>query len=234
MRNLKRLVALAVLISLGTLAFAQHSLYDNPNYKRAQELRRQADIAFNQGDYLRAQQLSEESEKLSVVALQESETLRLMWIANAWKNRASERIGFGEKNDAAGVLGPVWLEAKAAFALAVTEYDAKRYAESTEASKKVMDLMKDFAPAKPAVAPAAAPALPAFYTVRLIPEARDCFWRIAEYPFIYGDPWKWKILYEANKDKIPDPNNPDLIEVGNVLTIPSIAGEIRSGTWSGK
>jgi len=122
------------------------------------------------------------------------------------------------------------VEAKAAFALAVAEYDAKRYAPSTEASKRVMDLMKDFSPSKPA----AAAVLPAFYTVRLIPEARDCFWRIAEYPFIYGDPWKWKILYEANKDKIPQPDNPDLIEPGIVLTIPSIAGEVRSGTWSGK
>ena len=230
MRNLNRLVALAVLISLGTLAFAQHSLYDNPNYKNSQELRRQADLAFQQGDYLKAEQLSKESERLSVIARQEAETQRLQWIANAWKNRASDRIGFGEKNDAAGQLGPVWVEAKAAFALAVAEYDAKRYAESTEASKKVMDLMKDFAPAK---APAAAD-LPAFYTVRLIPEARDCFWRIAEYPFIYGDPWKWKILYEANKDKIPQPDNPDLIEPGIVLTIPSIAGELRSGTWNEK
>ncbi|HOX13923.1 MAG TPA: hypothetical protein P5313_16035 [Spirochaetia bacterium] len=230
MRNLNRLVALAVLISLGTLAFAQHSLYDNPNYRNSQELRRQADLAFQQGDYLKAEQLSKESERLSVIARQEAETQRLQWIANAWKNRASDRIGFGEKNDAAGQLGPVWVEAKAAFALAVAEYDAKRYAESTEASKKVMDLMKDFAPAK---APAAA-ALPAFYTVRLIPEARDCFWRIAEYPFIYGDPWKWKILYEANKDKIPQPDNPDLIEPGIVLTIPSIAGELRSGTWNEK
>ena len=230
MRNLNRLVALAVLISLGTLAFAQHSLYDNPNYRNSQELRRQADLAFQQGDYLKAEQLSKESERLSVIARQEAETQRIQWIANAWKNRASDRIGFGEKNDAAGQLGPVWVEAKAAFALAVAEYDAKRYAESTEASKKVMDLMKDFAPAK---APAAA-ALPAFYTVRLIPEARDCFWRIAEYPFIYGDPWKWKILYEANKDKIPQPDNPDLIEPGIVLTIPSIAGELRSGTWNEK
>ncbi len=224
MKTTWKIIALAVLLALGTLVFAQHSLYDNPNYKRAQDLRRQADIAFQRGDYLKAQELSQESEKLSVVALQESETQRLMWIANAWKNRASERIGFGEKNDAAGQLGAVWVEAKASMALAVAEYDAKRYAESTTASKKVLDLMKDFTPSK----------FPATYVVRLIPEARDCFWRIAEYPFIYGDPWKWKILYEANKDKIPDPNNPDLIEVGNVLTIPSIAGEIRSGTWSGK
>lgn len=225
-----KLIALAVLLSLGALTFAQHSLFDNPNYKRSLELRRQADAAFAQGDYLKAEEYSKESEKLSVVARQEAETQLLMWIANSWKNRASDRIGYGEKNDAAGQLGAVWIEAKGAFALAVGEYEAKRYPQSTEASKRVMDLMKDFAPSKPA----ATAVLPAFYTVRLIPEARDCFWRIAEYPFIYGDPWKWKILYEANKDKIPQPGNPDLIEPGIVLTIPSIAGEVRSGTWSGK
>lgn len=227
MKNLNKLIALAVLLSLGILAFAQHSLFDNPNYRRAQELRRQADLAFQQGDYLRAEELSKESEKLSVVAREEAETQRLQWIANAWKNRASDRIAFGEKNDAAGALGATWVEAKAAFTQAVTEYDARRYSESTEASKKVLDLMKDFTPAK-------AETLPAFYTVRLIPERRDCFWRIAEYPFIYGDPWKWKVLYEANKGKIPDPDNPDLIEPGIILTIPSIAGEVRSGTWNEK
>jgi len=224
MRNLNKLIALALLLSLGALAFAQHSLFDNPNYKRSLELRRQADAAFQQGDYLKAEQLSKESEKLSVLSREEAETQRLQWVANAWKNRAAERVAFGEKNDAAGQLGSVWVEAKGAFSLAVGEYEAKRYAQSTEASKRVLDLMKDFAPSK----------FPAFYTVRLIPEARDCFWRIAEYPFIYGDPWKWKILYEANKDKIPQPDNPDLIEPGIVLTIPSIAGEIRSGTWTGK
>jgi len=79
--------------------------------------------------------------------------------------------------------------------------------------------------------PAAAAVLPAFYTVRLIPEARDCFWRIAEYPFVYGDPRKWKLLYEANKGLLSDPANPDLIEPGQVFEIPSLAGEKREGAW---
>lgn len=73
--------------------------------------------------------------------------------------------------------------------------------------------------------------LPRFYTVRLIPDRRDCFWRIAEYGFIYGDPWKWKKLYELNKDKIPDPKNPNWIEPGTVLEIPSLKGEVREGTY---
>ena len=73
------------------------------------------------------------------------------------------------------------------------------------------------------------PALPATYTVQLSSSARDCLWRIAGYPFVYNNPWKWKVLWEANRDILIDPNNPDLIEVGQVLTIPSIAGEYREG-----
>ncbi|MDR2734006.1 MAG: DUF4398 domain-containing protein [Spirochaetota bacterium] len=56
-----------------------------------------------------------------------------------------------------------------------------------------------------------------YYTVRLIPEARDCLWRIASYPFIYGDASLWPKIWEANKGLIP---NPDLIEPGQVFEIP--------------
>jgi len=58
------------------------------------------------------------------------------------------------------------------------------------------------------------------YTVRTWAVERDCFWNIAGYDWVYGDPWKWRTLYEANKHKIPDPNNPDLVEPGTVLDIP--------------
>ncbi len=203
-------------------AFAQHSLYDNPNYRRSLELRTMAKSAYDKGDYVKAEEYSLESERLAVIAREEAETQRLLWIANAWKKRAGDRISYCEKNGAEKALGATWTEAKGAYALAVGEYDAKRYAESTEASKKVLDLLADFSASK----------LPAFYTVRLIPGRRDCLWRIAEYPFIYGDPWKWKVLYEANREKLPQPDNPDLILPEMVLRIPSIKGETRSGTWS--
>lgn len=73
--------------------------------------------------------------------------------------------------------------------------------------------------------------LPAEYTVRLIPERRDCLWRIAEYPFIYNNPLKWPVLYEANKKTFKDPSNPDLIFPRQVLKVPSVKGETRSGMW---
>ncbi len=57
------------------------------------------------------------------------------------------------------------------------------------------------------------------YTVRLIPEKRDCLWRISEYDFIYGSPYFWPRIWKSNKTKIL---NPDLIYPGQVLAVPEI------------
>ncbi len=73
--------------------------------------------------------------------------------------------------------------------------------------------------------------LPAAYTVRLIPARRDCLWRIAEYSFIYNNPYKWPVLYKENKATFRDPSNPHLIYPGQVLKVPSIKGETREGMW---
>ena len=55
------------------------------------------------------------------------------------------------------------------------------------------------------------------YTVRLIPERRDSLWRIAEYDFIYGNPWLWPKIWHRNRKLI---QNPDLIYPGWQLYIP--------------
>jgi len=55
------------------------------------------------------------------------------------------------------------------------------------------------------------------YTVKYIPGDRDCLWKIAEK--FYGDGLKWKRIYNANKDKI---RNPDLIKPGWKLKIPAL------------
>ncbi|RLE14697.1 hypothetical protein DRI96_01070 [Candidatus Aerophobetes bacterium] len=45
----------------------------------------------------------------------------------------------------------------------------------------------------------------------------DSLWRIAGYPNIYNDPAKWKKIFEANKNRIPDPR---LLYPGQKLIIP--------------
>jgi len=66
------------------------------------------------------------------------------------------------------------------------------------------------------------------YTVRLIPDRRDCLWRIAEYDHIYNDPWQWPRIYQANKSILSDnlensqgyTRPEDIIYPGQILTIP--------------
>lgn len=42
------------------------------------------------------------------------------------------------------------------------------------------------------------------YTVRLIPDRRDCLYRISEYPEVYDDPTQWPKIYRANKSIIDE------------------------------
>ena len=55
------------------------------------------------------------------------------------------------------------------------------------------------------------------YVVRLIPERRDCLWRIAEYNFIYSNPYLWPKIWRRNRKLI---QHPDLIYPGWKLVIP--------------
>jgi len=63
------------------------------------------------------------------------------------------------------------------------------------------------------------------YTVRLIPERRDCLWRIAGYDYVYNNPRLWTTIYKANKSII---KNPDLIYPGQIFDIPPKGGDINS------
>jgi hypothetical protein len=55
------------------------------------------------------------------------------------------------------------------------------------------------------------------YTVGTWAENRDCLWNIAGRAEIYGDPFQWPKIWQANSDLI---KNPDVIQPGWVLTIP--------------
>ncbi|HEX5633287.1 MAG TPA: LysM peptidoglycan-binding domain-containing protein [Gemmatimonadales bacterium] len=56
-------------------------------------------------------------------------------------------------------------------------------------------------------------AAPRTYEVR----KGDSLWKIAQQA--YGDGNKWKLIAEANRELVP---NPDLIQPGQVLTIPPL------------
>ena len=72
------------------------------------------------------------------------------------------------------------------------------------------------------------PPLPAQYTIR----PGDVLSVIAARPWVYNNHLMWPRLYEANKHKLPDPDNPDFLRPGIILDIPPIRGEHRQGLWS--
>lgn len=224
-------------------AFAQN-LLDNAEYRKGLEYQNLAKQAYNEGDYDKSVEYSELAQEQFRKAREYAEKMRLRFAAYNLRSRATERIRYADYINAAANYPTEYRDAKLAFSAADLAFNKEEYAVSIEASRKVLEILRDIQPvvrqadqvaATPAPAPTppppAEPTLPEYYTVRLIPERRDCFWRIAEYDFIYGDPWKWRILYEENKSLLPNPNNPSLIEPGIRLRIPSLAGEKRSGEW---
>lgn len=55
------------------------------------------------------------------------------------------------------------------------------------------------------------------YTVGTWAEDKDCLWNISGKMEIYGDPFQWPKIWQANTDKV---RNPDIIFPGQVLTLP--------------
>ncbi len=135
---------------------------------------------------------------------------------------AQSRYDWAASKNAANNYPELFKKGGEALADAKTAFNALDYTRAKDlAAQSYWTLMQidEFAP------------LPATYVVRLIPQRRDCLWRIAEYPFVYNNPYKWPVLYQANKATFKDPSNPDLIFPGQVLKIPSIKGETREGVW---
>jgi nucleoid-associated protein YgaU len=68
---------------------------------------------------------------------------------------------------------------------------------------------------------------PRYYIVR----PGDTFNSIAADPRIYNNRSEWFTLYQANRNKLDNPDNPNLLVPGMVIEIPSITGELREGTY---
>jgi hypothetical protein len=120
----------------------------------------------------------------------------------------------------------------AEYGVAEAEYGNARTARSEEdwdeavaAARRVLAVLAGVEAAPARIV------LPAQYTVRAWNISKDCFWNIAGRDWVYGDPTKWRLLYNANKANLPKSDNPDLMEPGMVLDIPSIRGEERQGLW---
>ncbi|WP_020611657.1 LysM peptidoglycan-binding domain-containing protein [Sediminispirochaeta bajacaliforniensis] len=216
-----------LLLSILTIPGFSQNLFQNDELRQSRQLQIEAQKALDQGDYEHSIELSRRADELAAEGKRKAEEMALAYRANTLLNRAKARIDYVRLIGAAERVADRYAEAQEAYAKAKEALDQKAYEQSMTESQRVLSILEGIAPQRAGNAKV----LPKYYTVRLIPKRRDCFWRIAEYDFIYGDPHQWKELYKANKDKLVDPDNPSLIHPGLVLEIPSLNGEVRRGTW---
>ncbi len=196
--------------------------YANERYAPAAELA--GEVSSILSDEFQAQVLAER-EKTAAANAAKADADAAKAAALTELDNAQARYDWAKGNNAENNYPDLFAKGGSDLAKAKQSYDSGNYADASAMAKEAMKSLsniKAFAP------------LPAVYIVRLIPERRDCLWRIAEYPFIYNNPLKWPVLYEANKKTFRDPSNPDLIFPDQVLNIPAIKGESRSGTWDPK
>jgi tetratricopeptide (TPR) repeat protein len=125
------------LLFLASSASAQ-SLLDNPDYKKAVELQRQAEAAYAEGDYDMAREYSRQAKEYIERSNDYVESRLLIYRANSLLKSARERVSYfksvGVQPEYQGYLD----QAEKDLALAQAAYDAKRYQESIDYSKKVL------------------------------------------------------------------------------------------------
>ncbi|MDR1374069.1 MAG: LysM peptidoglycan-binding domain-containing protein [Treponema sp.] len=228
---------------LATLAAAADSdvpqiipgnIRNNKFYLESVRLTKLAQESYDYGDYdssteYAAQALLYAQQSDEYVALQ----LKIKETNDAIA-AARSRFDWAASVGAASRYPSEYSQAQIAYNEALSFRSSEAWDSAIAAAHRVIDLLANVTAAASSVTVAPAPSdgtLPARYTVRTWQIERDCLWNIAGRPWAYGDPTKWRLLYDANKAKLPEPNNPDLIEPGMILDIPSLKGETREGTW---
>ena len=141
-------------------------------------------------------------------------------------NKARTRYTWAKNNQAEQNYPEAFQTATEALQAGHTAFESEDFDVAVVCAKQVLDALAVVTGDESSFT-----TLPAQYRVRTWRGERDCLWNIAKDKAIYDNPYLWRKLYEANKDKLPDSNNPDWVEPGIILTIPSLRGEKRSGLY---
>ena len=213
------------------------SFRNNHFYVESLRLANLARLAFDEGDYDASIYYSEEAIRNANLSDEYVRVRLRMFETDKAILAAANRLTYASVVNAAFRYPDEYREAQEAYAEARAFRAAGSWDDAIEAAHRVLAILAvldqgiDGTDRTDGIGGGIQP-LPAQYTVRAWATYRDCLWNIAAQPWAYNDPFKWKLLYDTNKSKMPQSDNPDLIEPGMVLDIPSIKGETRQGMWS--
>ena len=214
------------------------NIRNNEYFLESQRLANLAQETYQYGDYDLAASLAEEAIRYAELS-DEYVALQLKILAaNEAIAQAKRSLDWASSSGASRQYASEYGDAENWYNQSLAARSGEEWDDAYTAARQALDILSVMQPpaavagTRTETRTGGTAALPATYTVRPWATSRDCFWNIAARPWVYGDGRRWRVLYEANKSKLPDPNNPNLIEPGMVIEIPSIRGETRQGAWS--
>lgn len=224
-RGIHLFVMMALLFILQTNGvFCEEKLsYTNNTYQKlADEYTKKAEKAFDAGLYDNATDYAKRAAENA--ALSKAYIDKCLSRDNAQNAlaKAKERLDWAKSVNAEKTSPIAYSVAAQNFANANASFESQEFEETATYSTVVLDALKDVK---------ALQVLPKYYVVRPWKTSFDCLWNITKRAYVYNNPHLWENIYHANIDKMPNPKNPNLLVPGQIITIPSAAGELREGTW---
>ena len=195
----------------------------NVYQKTAEEYAKKARDAYDAGEYELSIECAKKAKENAILSQKFIQNrVAKAEIDDIMKN-AADRIAYAKSIGADKNFPMAFSAAEKAYASAQDAYDKQDYGAASDYAKQVMDSLAEIREVTP---------LPQFYVVRPWAETKDCYWNISGRSYVYNNPLLWENLYQANKQNMPEPNDPNLILPGMKMKIPSLTGEYRDGVYS--
>ena len=219
---MKKIFTLFCALISASLLFAV-SYKNNTYQKLANEYTKKAQNALDAGDYVLAEEYAQKAEENAALSEAFIKKMLAKSEADSAMKAASKKLDYAKSIGADRNFPMAYSAAQKSYASAQDSYDSEDYVTAVAYANQVLEALADVKEITP---------LPQYYIVRPWAETKDCYWNISGRAYVYNNPLLWENLYQANKNNMPKPNDPNLILPGMKMEIPSITGEYREGVYS--
>lgn len=209
-------------VLFSTMTIVATSYLDNEYQKLAMDYAEKAEAAFEEGNYDMAEELCVEAEKNADLSIAYIEDALIEIDSKELLEEAAEKLAWADSINAEKNYPMSYSAGKQAVEDGFGAYEAADFYGARDFAQQALDYFATISEVTP---------LPKYYVVKPWAQSRDCYWNIAGRSFVYNNPFLWENLYYANKSRMRQPNNPNLIFPGMKMEIPSISGESREGTY---
>lgn len=231
--------SLTVLVMLIPFVALAASYGDNQYQKLAEAYTVRAQDAFDSGEYDLAVEYTIKAEENAELSRQYVEMMLLRSEADTQIRVARNRLVWARSIKADENFPEMYNESMSLVEQAQVAFSGEKYEEAKKLALQSMDALAGLQEMdderkrleEEALAKARKGVYPEYYIIHDWNKTKDCFWNIAAKPFVYNDPYKWEVLYEANRGVLDNASNPDIIQPEIKIRIPSLAGEVREGTY---